>query len=66
MIRFDRTQRSIVAICACGRRELFTNQASADRWAAEHVNTAHADRTLEHDRAVTASRQRRHRRGDTP
>lgn len=66
MISFDRTQRSVVACCVqCGRREIFTHQAAADAWAMDHIYRAHPGPSVEHERAITASRQRRHRR-DTP
>lgn len=66
MMWFDRTQRSVVAGCRqCGSREVFTGQAAADAWAMDHVYRAHPAPTLEHERAITASRVRRHRR-DTP
>lgn len=61
MIRFDRTQRSIVAVCGCGARDVFTNQAAADAWALAHIYTAHPEPTAEHMRAITAGRVRRHR-----
>lgn len=68
MIWFDRTQRSVVAGCTpCGRREVFTSQAAADAWALDHVYRAHPNpdlERLERQRAITASRVRRHR--DTP
>lgn len=65
MIRFDRTQRSIVAVCGCGARGVFLDQAEADRWALAHVYKAHPEPSHEHMKAITAGRVRRHRR-DTP
>ncbi len=65
MIWFDRTQRSVVAGCTpCGRREVFSTMAAAERWAMDHVYRAHPAPTPEHERAITANRVRRHR--DTP
>lgn len=62
MIWFDRTQRSVVVGCRqCGRREVTTSQAAADAWALDHVNRAHPGPSPEHERAITASRVRRHR-----
>lgn len=70
MIRFDRTQRSVVALCACGAREVCYDQAEADRWVAAHIERAHPVPlellAMERRRAITASRVRRHRRADTP
>lgn len=69
MIRFDRTQRSVVAVCVCGARSVCFDQAEADRWVALHVERAHPVPVelleMERRRAITAARVRRHRR-DTP
>lgn len=65
MMFFDRTQRSVVAGChQCGCREVFGSMAAADAWAMDHVNRAHPGPSIEHQRALTASRKRRER--DTP
>lgn len=61
MIRFDRTQRSVVACCSCGARDVFTNQAAADAWAMNHIYTAHPAPDAAHMAAITAGRVRRHR-----
>ena len=67
MIRIDRSSRSVVALCACGAREVFTNNpAAADRWAIDHVYAAHPkvdDQVANdlRDRAIAASATRRRR-----
>lgn len=65
MFRFDRTQRSVVVICACGARRVFNDQTEADRWSLDHVYVAHPEPSHEHMAAITANRVRRFRR-DTP
>lgn len=37
MIRFDETQRSVVAVCDCGAREILWSSAAAYDWAAGHL-----------------------------
>lgn len=67
MIKFDRTQRSVVAICTpCGTRRLFNDQTEADKWALSHVYVAHPEPSSAHMQAITAGRVRAHRRDDTP
>lgn len=62
MIAFDRSPRSVVAVCSCGARDVFTSQSVADGWAVAHVLTAHADAGDQADRtrALTAASSRRH------
>lgn len=67
MIRFDRTQRSVVTVCkACGARDVLNDQREADAWATSHIERAHpvADRSQLVD-SITASqaatRKRRER-----
>lgn len=62
MIRFDRTSRSVVAVCTvCGARDVFTAQGPADAWALDHLGRIHPDRTPARDRSLSAARSRRHR-----
>ena len=67
MIRIDRSSRSVVALCSCGAREVFTNNpAAADRWAIDHVYAAHPRTSddlanADRDRAIAASAVRRRR-----
>lgn len=63
MIRFERTQRTVLGMCVCGARDIFTHQAAADAWALEHIYRAHPEPSHEHHQAITAGRVRRHRRG---
>lgn len=56
---FDRTQRSILAVCACGAREIHPTQADADAWAVAHLATCQD--VAERARALTASRVRHSR-----
>lgn len=37
MIEFDTTQRSTVAVCACGAREVLWSPEAAYDWAAAHL-----------------------------
>lgn len=63
MIRFDRSARSVVAVCtSCGAREVFLagDGAAADSWALAHLARAHDPATSA--AALTAARQRRHYR----
>lgn len=70
MIRYDPVRPtagtlSVVAICTCGWRALANDHAGADSLAMRHVDVAHPAPSLDRERAITASRVRRHRR-DTP
>jgi hypothetical protein len=53
---FDRSERTIVAVCACGAREIFLKPADADTWAVAHLAVC-TDRK-ERAHALTASRAR--------
>lgn len=37
MITFDATQRSVVAVCSCGAREILWSSESAYDWATGHL-----------------------------
>ena len=65
MIAFDRSERSVVAVCqapGCGARDVFTSQAVADSWALHHLAYAHPENTPDRERAITAARVREYRR----
>lgn len=63
MIRFDRTPRSVVAVCtACGARDVFTAPGPAESWAAIHLERAHPDPSRERERQLNAERFRKHYR----
>lgn len=69
MISYDRTQRSVVASCTCGWREIGFDKAEAERAAMHHVYVAHAADELlrmERRRTIQASYQRNAYRRDTP
>lgn len=68
MIRYDKTQRSVLAICACGWRSLAGDQLEAEHIAMLHVHRAHAADELREARqkAIHASHQRASSRRDTP
>lgn len=59
MIRFDRTTRSVVAVCSCGARDVFTAPGPAESWAQIHMERAHPDPSRERQRQLTAERERR-------
>lgn len=67
MIRFDRSARSVVAVCRCGTRAVFVagDGAAIDAWVAAHLVRAHPERAGDlahdkaHDNALTAARNRR-------
>lgn len=63
MIEYDRTTRSVVAVCSrCGAREVTTTQAAADTWTVEHLLVAHPAVDDDHRRAIRASQKRATRR----
>lgn len=63
MIAYDRTTRSVVAICtACGARDVFNDQREADAWAVRHVDRAHPAPTRQHVNALSAAATRARRR----
>lgn len=63
MIDYDRTTRSVVAVCSrCGVRDVFTSQAAADVWTVDHLLTVHPTVDDEHRRAIRASQKRATRR----
>jgi hypothetical protein len=62
MITFDRTGRSVVAVCSCGARDVFTATGPAESWARHHMALAHPDPAKERERQLTADRARRHYR----
>lgn len=68
MIRYDRTQRSVLALCACGWRALAGDQLEAEHLALSHVTTVHrADELREsREKAIHAAHARTSRRRDTP
>ena len=68
MIRYDKAQRSVLAICACGWRSLAGDQLEAEHVAMLHVTNAHrADELREaRQKAIHASHSRATRRRDTP
>lgn len=59
MIHFDRTPRSVVAVCSCGARDVFTCTAAAESWARIHIERAHPDPSRDRERQLTAERERR-------
>lgn len=64
MIEYDVTQRSVVAVCACGAREVLWSQAAAFDWAAGHLRVCTALARLDdlaRDRALGAVRAGRAR-----
>lgn len=62
MITFDRSDRSVVAVCdECGARDVFASPAAADRWAADHAGSACAAPSGARTRFLTAARVRKHR-----
>lgn len=42
-VTFDTSERSIVAVCTCGARDVFAYSASAYDWAQAHMRVAHPD-----------------------
>lgn len=40
-IVFDNSERSVVAVCTCGAREVATRSEVAYAWATDHMQTAH-------------------------
>lgn len=62
MIRYDRAQRSVIALCACGWREIAGDKAGAERAAMDHIYRAHAVDELDRSRAITAAYERRRTR----
>lgn len=64
MIRFDRTSTTVLALCACGWRQLTASQHAADQVALEHVHRGHPAPDVERARFIAAAAKRRQR--DTP
>ena len=60
MIRYDTTQRSTVAVCSCGARDVHASQAAAKAWASRHLLVCTL-RDAEHRRALAARRVDRSR-----
>lgn len=61
MITFDRSARSVVAVCAeCGTRDIFATVTAADRWAVDHVMTC-GDPSEARTTFLASARQRRSR-----
>ncbi len=64
MIRFDRTNETVLVHCACGWRQLARSIEGADQAAHDHIYVAHpAPDDEAHRRFLAASRQRRRRAG---
>lgn len=40
-VRFDVSDRSVVAVCTCGARDVFWDTAPAYDWAQAHMRIAH-------------------------
>lgn len=49
MITYDATQRSVVAVCACGAREVLWSQEAAYDWAGGHLRVCRVVAALEPD-----------------
>jgi rhodanese-related sulfurtransferase len=71
MIRFDKSDRDVLAVCACGWRHhaaaghLTASMASADAAAMQHLYVGHSVNELERRQALDAGTARERRR-DTP
>lgn len=42
-VEFDTSERSVVAVCTCGAREVATSSSVAYDWATAHMRIAHPD-----------------------
>lgn len=45
-IQFDTSDRSVVAVCTCGAREVFWDSAPAYDWAQAHLRIAHPNEVV--------------------
>lgn len=61
MIAYDETQRSIVAICDCGAREILWSSQAAYEWSAAHLAVCSLVGQAERERTLAAVRAGRHR-----
>lgn len=65
--RYERTQRTVLAICeTCGRRELAADVDEASRWARAHEDRCNPTPTEDRAALLHAARSRSYRRRDTP
>lgn len=42
-VAFDTSDRSVVAVCTCGARDVFASSSAAYDWAQAHMRVAHPD-----------------------